>query len=171
MPLRTRASAVSRTVRSSIPQPKWFQELQPIGGVRASPPEVAAADAGSAKATAAIASAIRALSFDQNPAQQLAGGRLLHQIHQGLHRPERQGPSRLVGEGDRRQAQVLGEGRAHAGHEHAPAHVHEELATTVAIHDLPPGALRRWKTIGPSSRARPNPNLEFVEPSAEIVSD
>src|SRR3954447_1298780 len=59
MPLRTISSAVSRTVRSSIPQPKRFHELQPIGGVRARPSSTAAAGAGSARAAATTARTIR----------------------------------------------------------------------------------------------------------------
>src|SRR3954471_14705764 len=57
MPLRTSVSAVSRTVRSSMPQPKWFHELQPVGGVRARPSLTAAAEPGRASASAAATSA------------------------------------------------------------------------------------------------------------------
>ena len=40
-----------------------------------------------------------------------------------------------VGQGGRGQAQVLGQRRAHAGDQHAPAHVREKLTTVVATHD------------------------------------
>ena len=43
-----------------------------------------------------------------------------------------------VGQGGRRQAQVLGERRPHAGDQHAPAHVREKLTTAIAIHGLSP---------------------------------
>ena len=59
---------------------------------------------------------------------------LLHQGHQRLHRPERQTARRVVRQGGRSQPQVLGQDRAHAGDQHAPAHVREKLTTVTAIH-------------------------------------
>ena len=70
--------------------------------------------------------------------QEPVGGRLLHQGHQRLHRPERQAFGRTGGQGSRGQAQVMGQGRAHAGDQHASAHVRQELTTMVATHDLSP---------------------------------
>ena len=61
-------------------------------------------------------------------------GCLLHQGHQRLHRTERQAFGVSGGQGGRGQAQVLGDRRAHAGDQHAPAHVRQKLTTVIATH-------------------------------------
>ena len=59
----------------------------------------------------------------------------------GSSDPNVRWPSAPSGQGGRRQAQVLGERRADAGDQHAPAHVREELTTMIAIHGLSPWAV------------------------------
>src|SRR4051812_1355048 len=95
MPLCTSASAVSRTVRSSMPQPKWFHELQPMGGVRAKPSLTAAAEPGRARATATSARAIRIRSAygPCTPAPALASlSRVLRAVLSSVTAPPGQRP-------------------------------------------------------------------------------
>ncbi len=70
--------------------------------------------------------------------QEPVGGCLLHQGHQRLHRPNVKRSVASAGQGGRGQAQVLGQRRAHAGDQHAPAHVRQKLTTVIATHDLSP---------------------------------
>src|SRR4051794_25478388 len=95
MPLCTSASAVSRTVRSSMPQPKWFHELQPMGGVRAKPSLTAAAEPGRARASATSARAIRIRSAygPCTPAPALASlSRVLRAVLSSVTAPPGQRP-------------------------------------------------------------------------------
>ena len=94
--------------------------------------------------------------------QEPVGGRLLHQGHQRLHRAERQAFGAFVGQGGRGQAQVLGQRRAHAGDQHAPAHVRQKLTTVIATHDLSP---RRDAPVEPRSILARRTMLSMAVPS------
>jgi hypothetical protein len=67
--------------------------------------------------------------------KQLVNRGVLHQSDQRLDRPEGQPAGRVVRQRAGGQPQILGHDLPHAGEQHAPAHIREELTTVTALHD------------------------------------
>ena len=63
---------------------------------------------------------------------------VLHECNQRLDRAERQTAGGVIRQGAGGQPKILGDDRAHAGEQHAPAHIREKLTTVTAIHGRSP---------------------------------
>ena len=63
---------------------------------------------------------------------------VLHECDQRLDCPEGQPAGGVIRHGAGGQPQILGDDLAHAGEQHAPAHIREKLTTVIAIHGRSP---------------------------------
>ena len=86
--------------------------------------------------------------------QQLARSRILHQPHERLQAAERQRALPFVGP-DGREPQVAGQGRADAGHQHAPADIRQKFSSIPVSHCRnPPGRKERKRSRATSFAQR-----------------